>query len=77
MSDDAPQVPDTLTGRCMCGAVTYKIAEKPLVAGLCHCDRCRPQSGTFLYSSADRSNTQLDPSQLRLGRSRNYGSGQS
>ena len=33
MSDDAPQVPDTLTGRCMCGAVTYTISEKPLVDG--------------------------------------------
>jgi len=31
MSDDAPQVPDTLTGRCMCGAVTYKITENPMV----------------------------------------------
>ncbi|MFZ2104852.1 MAG: GFA family protein, partial [Roseiarcus sp.] len=46
MSDDAPQVPDTLTGRCMCGKVTYTISEKPLVDGLCHCNRCRPQSGT-------------------------------
>jgi hypothetical protein len=46
MSDNAPQVPDTLTGRCMCGKVTCTISEKPLVDGLCHCNRCRPQSGT-------------------------------
>jgi hypothetical protein len=46
MSDDAPEVPERLTGRCMCGAVQYTIAEKPLVNGLCHCDRCRPQSGS-------------------------------
>ena len=58
MSGNAPQVPDTLTGRCMCGAVTYKIAEKPMVDGLCHCNRCRPQSGTafstviFIHRSA-------------------------
>jgi hypothetical protein len=58
MSDDAPQKPETLTGRCMCGAVTYKIAEKPMVDGLCHCNRCRPQSGTafstviFIHRSA-------------------------
>ena len=58
MSDDAPQVPDTLTGRCMCGAVTYKITEKPMVDGLCHCNRCRPQSGSafatiiFIHRSA-------------------------
>jgi hypothetical protein len=46
MSDDARQVPDTLTGRCMCGAVHYTIAEKPFADGLCHCNRCRPQSGS-------------------------------
>jgi hypothetical protein len=58
MSDDAPQVPNMLTGRCMCGAVTYKITEKPMADGLCHCDRCRPQSGSafstiiFIHRSA-------------------------
>jgi hypothetical protein len=58
MSDYAPQVPDMLTGRCMCGAVTYRITEKPMVDGLCHCDRCRPQSGSafstviFIHRSA-------------------------
>jgi Glutathione-dependent formaldehyde-activating enzyme len=58
MSDDAPPVLDTLTGRCMCGAVTYAIIEKPMVDGLCHCDRCRPQSGSavstviFIHRSA-------------------------
>ena len=46
MGDDLPEVPETLTGGCMCGAVRYSIAEKPLAAGLCHCDRCRPQSGS-------------------------------
>jgi hypothetical protein len=30
----------------MCGAVRYTIAEKPLATGLCHCNRCRPQSGS-------------------------------
>jgi len=30
----------------MCGAVRYKISEKPIVTGLCHCNRCRPQSGS-------------------------------
>jgi hypothetical protein len=46
MSDDAPQVPDKLTGRCLCRALRYTTAEKPLVAGLCHGNRHRPQSGT-------------------------------
>ena len=35
MSGGAPQVPDMLTGRCMCGVVTFTISEKPLVDGLC------------------------------------------
>jgi hypothetical protein len=30
----------------MCGAVRYRISEKPLATGLCHCNRCRPQSGS-------------------------------
>ena len=46
MSDDLPQPPERMTGGCMCGAVRYTIAEKPLAAGLCHCNRCRPQSGS-------------------------------
>ncbi len=30
----------------MCGAVRYKISAAPIATGLCHCDRCRPQSGS-------------------------------
>jgi hypothetical protein len=47
-----------LTGGCMCGAVRYSIAEKPIASGLCHCNRCRPQSGSafstviFVHRSA-------------------------
>jgi hypothetical protein len=41
-----PEVPDQMTGRCMCGAVHYKISGKPMFSALCHCDRCRPQSGS-------------------------------
>ena len=33
-------------GGCMCGAVRYAIAEKPLATALYHCNRCRPQSGS-------------------------------
>ena len=46
MSDDLPPRPQSLTGGCMCGAVRYTVAEKPLATGLCHCNRCRPQSGS-------------------------------
>jgi hypothetical protein len=30
----------------MCRAVRYRISAPPLVQGLCHCNRCRPQSGS-------------------------------
>jgi hypothetical protein len=46
MPDDISQPPEMLAGGCMCGAVRYTIAEKPLPTGLCHCDRCQPQSGS-------------------------------
>ena len=41
-----PEVPEVLTGGCMCGAVRYRISGKPIAGALCHCDRCRPQSGS-------------------------------
>jgi hypothetical protein len=46
MTDDISQPPEMLAGGCMCGAVRYTIAEKPLATGLCHCNCCRPQSGS-------------------------------
>jgi hypothetical protein len=46
MTDNLPEVPNFMTGGCMCGAVRYRISEKPIVAALCHCNRCRPQSGS-------------------------------
>ena len=58
MPDDISQPPEMLAGGCMCGAVRYTVAEKPLATGLCHCNRCRPQSGSafstviFVHRSA-------------------------
>jgi hypothetical protein len=46
MSRDLQEVPSHLTGGCMCGAVRYEISEQPLFGALCHCDRCRSQSGS-------------------------------
>ena len=46
MTNGLPETPDSLAGGCMCGAVRYKISEKPIAAALCHCNRCRPQSGS-------------------------------
>ena len=46
MSSNLPEVPSCLTGGCMCGAVRYEISERPMFGALCHCNRCRPQSGS-------------------------------
>ncbi|QGA21078.1 hypothetical protein EYB26_008788 [Talaromyces marneffei] len=37
----------TLTGHCLCGAVTYSIAvDAPLITGYDHCDDCQRQTGS-------------------------------
>ena len=33
------------TGRCNCGAVTWRIDGAPLAVAACHCTNCRAQSG--------------------------------
>ncbi|MEM9797685.1 MAG: GFA family protein [Pseudomonadota bacterium] len=33
------------TGRCLCGAVSYELAEMPTSYGACHCAICRRFSG--------------------------------
>ena len=35
-----------LTGRCMCGAVEYEVADAFLYAANCHCSRCRAMTGS-------------------------------
>jgi hypothetical protein len=35
-----------LTGRCMCGAVTFAVSEPLLGALMCHCKRCQRRTGT-------------------------------
>jgi hypothetical protein len=46
MIENPSTPPQTLTDRCMCGAVSYKISAPLVAVGLCHCDRCRPQAGS-------------------------------
>jgi hypothetical protein len=46
MTDSQPKMPAALEGGCMCGAVRYRISAPPIAMGLCHCNRCRPQSGS-------------------------------
>jgi hypothetical protein len=40
-----------------CGAVRYRISAAPIVAGLCHCNRCRPQSGSAFSTIIIRRST--------------------
>jgi len=35
-----------LTGRCLCGEVTYIAYGQPKVVAQCHCEECRRSSGT-------------------------------
>ena len=34
-----------ITGRCLCGQLSYSIAADPVVAAICHCTNCQRQSG--------------------------------
>lgn len=46
MTGNRPEMPASLSGGCMCGVVRYRISATPIATGLCHCNRCRPQSGS-------------------------------
>lgn len=37
---------DTIEGGCNCGRVRYTLASSPLAVAVCHCTRCRRQSGS-------------------------------
>jgi hypothetical protein len=50
-----------LTGGCLCGGVRFEVTEPPLVAGYCHCTRCRRRTGTAASAQA-----RLAPGSLRL-----------
>jgi hypothetical protein len=34
------------TGRCLCGAVSYRYEGDPITVGVCQCNRCQRQSGS-------------------------------
>jgi hypothetical protein len=36
----------SLSGHCLCGAVSYRCDAEPVVTALCHCDDCQHQTGT-------------------------------
>src|SRR5215210_7680748 len=40
-----PDAPKPITGRCLCGAVTYRADAEPVVHAVCHCADCQRQTG--------------------------------
>lgn len=42
MSDEATPI----SGRCLCGAVTYTADAEPIAQAVCHCADCQRQSGS-------------------------------
>jgi hypothetical protein len=37
--------PKPITGRCLCGSVTYTADAEPVVQAVCHCTDCQRQTG--------------------------------
>jgi hypothetical protein len=40
-----PDAPKPITGRCLCGGVTYSVDAEPLIQAACHCTDCQRQTG--------------------------------
>lgn len=41
-----PAMKHDYSGRCLCGAVNYKVHGEPVIVAQCHCEECRRLSGT-------------------------------
>ncbi|MEA2495932.1 MAG: hypothetical protein QOJ29_3843 [Thermoleophilaceae bacterium] len=35
-----------MSGRCLCGSITYELTSEPFAQALCHCEDCQRQTGT-------------------------------
>ena len=47
-TDDISSVPEVLSGRCLCGAVSFAVATRDLRdPDACHCSQCRRWTGHF------------------------------
>jgi hypothetical protein len=38
-------IPKPITGRCLCGGVTYTVEAEPAIQAVCHCTDCQRQTG--------------------------------
>jgi hypothetical protein len=58
LQEEASMSEEISTGRCLCGAVRYRIEGAPLRVSHCHCEQCRRASGgvalTFAGFEADK-----------------------
>jgi len=41
-----PAPPSPLTGRCLCGGVTYTVDAEPIAQAVCHCSECQRQTSS-------------------------------
>jgi hypothetical protein len=42
------QAPQPITGRCLCGGVTYSVDAEPVVQAVCHCTDCQRETGNLV-----------------------------
>ena len=41
-----PSAPRPITGRCLCGGVTYTVDAEPVAQAVCHCTDCQRQTSS-------------------------------
>lgn len=54
------------TGGCVCGAVRYRVRGAPMRVGLCHCKRCRRETGAPFGAFAvyDRASVTIESGEI-------------
>jgi hypothetical protein len=69
---------NSLSGRCLCGAVTYSADVEPMMVAICHCQDCQRQSGSpfSLNVAIDRAALTLEGASLKSFQTTGSDSGQ-
>ena len=52
----------TLTGHCLCGAITYELSGDLIATAVCHCDNCQRQGGSAFSVNLIAMENQLEVS---------------
>jgi hypothetical protein len=67
-----------LKGKCLCGAVKYKLSEKPLFTQACHCKDCKVLTGSsYVINSSVVENTLSTEGEISSTTKLQAGSGKS